>query len=275
MMRTVRLIFFLFIHVNLYGQLSHVQTESSYITAGAYSYHFRDVFSFVANPACLAETKSFECGLLTERKWMLKELQYAALSVCLPVGGGGLGMVLEHSGDAGYREQGLGLSYGIKAGRLQIGTGFAYLLDQAAGYRATGFGLARAGICFHVSDKLTTGWVLGLPVFGIAGKASPERGPQFFNVGFGYEWRPDLFMSIQIKKDAGLPVNIIACIEYRYGEQFFFAFGINGQAGAVYFKSGWRKNRLTVQIYSLFEQVLGFSPGIAILWEGKSRRDEK
>jgi len=275
MMRTVRLICVFFIYLNVHGQLSHVQSENSYITAGAYSQHFRDAFSFVSNPACLGEIKNFQSGMLTERKWMLKELDNTEVTFCFPAGGGGLGVALQHSGDAGYREQGLGLSYGIKAGRLQIGTGFAYLLDQAAGYRATGFGLARAGICFHVSDKLTTGWVLGLPVFGIVGKANSERGPQFFNVGFGYEWRPDLFMSIQIKKDAGLPLNIITCIEYHYGEQFFFAFGINGQTGAVYFKSGWRKNRLTVQIYTLFEQVLGFSPGFAILWEGKSRRDEK
>ena len=272
MMRTVRLIFFLFIHVNLYGQLSHVQTESSYITAGAYSYHFRDVFSFVANPACLAEIKSFECGLLTERKWMLQELQYAVLSACLPVGGGGLGMVLEHSGDAGYREQGLGLSYGIKAGRLQAGTGFEYLMNQASGYPAAAFGSARAGICFQVTDQLTAGWVLGLPVFGIAGKSNRERGPQFFNMGFGYEWRPDLFMSIQVEKESGLPVKITAYTEYHYGDEFSFGFGINGLAGAVYFKSGWKKNRLSVQIYSLFEPVLGFSPGIVILWEGKSRK---
>ena len=272
MMRTVRLICVLFIYLNVHGQLSHVQSENAYITAGVYSHHFRDAFSFVSNPACLGETENFQSGILTERKWMLKELENTELTSCIPAGNGGLGLALQHSGDAGYREQGLGLSYGIKAGRLQIGTGFAYMLDQAAGYRAIGFGSARAGICFHVSDKLTAGWMLELPVFGMAGKTNPERGPQFFKIGFGYEWRPDLFMSVEIEKEAGLPVNITAYTEYRYGEQFSFAFGIHGPAGALYFKSGWKKNRLGIQIYSLFEPVLGFSPGIAILWEGKNRK---
>jgi hypothetical protein len=155
---------------------------------------------------------------------------------------------------------------------MQIGTGFSYLLDQAAGYRVIGFGSACAGICFHVSEKLTAGWVLELPVFGIAGKTNPERGPQFFNLGFGYEWSPELFMSVGIEKEAGLPADITAYTEYRYGEQFSFAFGIKGMAGAIYFKSGWKKNRLGIQIYSLFEPVLGFSPGVAILWEGKNRK---
>ena len=94
--------------------------------------------------------QNFQSGILTERKWMLKELENTEMTSCFPMGNGGLGIALQHSGDAGYREQGLGLAYGIKAGRLQIGTGFEYLMDQAAGYRAIGFGSARAGICFHV-----------------------------------------------------------------------------------------------------------------------------
>ena len=57
------------------------------------------------------------------------------------------------------------------------------------------------------------------------------------------------------------PSDIIAYTEYDYAEQFSFAFGINGLAGAVYFKSGWKKNRLSIQIYTSFEPVLGFSPG--------------
>ena len=74
MMRLIRLICVLFICLNVHGQLSHVQSENSYITAGAYSHHFRNAFSFVFNPASLGEMQNFQSGILTERKWMLKEL---------------------------------------------------------------------------------------------------------------------------------------------------------------------------------------------------------
>jgi hypothetical protein len=272
MMRLIGSICVLFICLNVHGQLSHVQSGNAYITAAAYSNQFRDAFSFLSNPACLGAMHRFQSGVLTERKWMLKELDNTEMAACFPWGNGGMGMALQHSGDADYNEQGLVLAYGIKAGRLQIGTGFAYLRDQAAGYPAVSFGSARVGICFHVSEKLTAGWELGLPVFGIAGKTNPERGPQFFNMGFGYEWTPELFISVQVDKAAGFAVNVTGYIEYRYGEQFFFAFGINGLAGAPYFKSGWRKNRLCIQLYTLIEPVLGFTPGIAIFWEGKSRK---
>ncbi len=271
-MRLIRLTGILFFGLHVHGQISHVQSENSYITAGSYSLHFRDAFSFVSNPACLGEIQNFQSGILTERKWMLKELENSGMTACFPIGNGGFGISLQHSGDAGYNEQGLEMAYGITTGRLQIGAGFEYLLNQAAGYPAIGFGSAQAGICFHVSDKLIAGWVLGLPVFGTAGKSNPEKGPQFFNMGFGYECSPDLFMSVQVKKDAGLPASITGYVEYRYGGQFTFAFGMNGLAGAVFFKSGWKKNRLAIQIYTLFEPVLGFSPGITLLWEGKKRK---
>ena len=272
MMRLIGLKCILFFCLHVHGQLSHVQAESSYITGGAYSHHFRDPFSFIFNPASLGEIQNFQSGILSERKWMLKELDYTEMTVCIPLGSGGLGTALQHSGDADYNEQSFDLSYGIRAGRLQIGTGFVYSRDQASGYPAIGFGSASAGVCFHVSDKLTTGWALGLPVFGIAGKTNPEKGPQFFIMGFGYEYRPDLFMSVQVEKDAVLPVNITACIEYRYGDQFSFALGISGLAGAVYFKSGWKKHHLGIHIYTLYEPLLGFSPGLALVWDGKYRK---
>ena len=100
-----------------------------------------------------------------------------------------LGIALEHSGDANYRNRVWTLAYGIKSGALQTGVGFCIPAYQAAGYPGISFGSAGVGICFHVSDKLTAGWELGLPVFGIAGKTNPEKAPQIFRMGFGYEYR--------------------------------------------------------------------------------------
>ncbi len=65
-------------------------------------------------------------------------------------------------------------------------------------------------------------------------------------------------MSLQIEKNAGLPVSITAYTEYRYGEQFSFAFGINGLAGALYFKSGWKKKP------SLYPDLYVIRTGIGI-----------
>jgi hypothetical protein len=254
------------------GQPVHVPAENAYIKSGAYSIHFTDAFSFTSNPACLGSTQVFSCGILAERKWMLKELDNYESAVCCPMGNGGLGVSLQHNGDADFSEQVLELAYGKNLGRLDMGIRFDYLRDQATGYPGTGFGSAGIGIRFHVSEKCITGWELCLPVFGRAGKTNPERAPQFFRMGFGYEWRVDLFLAIQLVKAPGLPVNTIGSLEYRYGEDFFFSFGISSLAGAPYFKSGWKKNQLCIQLYTEYAPVLGFSPGLLLLWGGKNKK---
>ena len=258
--------------LNGMGQPVHLPSENGYIKAGAYSVHFVDAFSFTSNPACLGGVKDFLSGVLMERKWMLKELNNYEMAVACPMGKGALGFTLQRSGDADFNEQALELAYGKNLGRLDLGIRFNYLRDQAAGYPDIGFGSSGLGIRFHVSEKLITGWEIGLPVFGKAGKTNVERAPQFFRMGFGYELRADLYMTLQVEKTGGLPMTVLPSLEYRYGEQFFFSFGIDSYAGSVYFKTGWKKNRLCIQLYSQYEPVLGFSPGLVLLWERKNKR---
>jgi hypothetical protein len=250
----------------------HIQSENAYITSGAYSVHFLDAFSFRSNPACLGAVKDVLTGVSGERKWMLKELDNYQIAASCSLGKGGLGIRLQRSGDTDYSEQALELGYGKNLGQLEIGIHFGYLRDQAAGYGEVGFGSSGLGMRFHISEKLITGWELGLPVFGRAGKTMAERAPQFFRMGFGYELRTDLFLALQAEKNSGIPLNVICSLEYRYAEQFFFSFGINSLAGSPYFKSGWKKNRLCIQLYTLYEPLLGFSPGFVLLWEIKNRK---
>jgi len=262
----------MFFCLNARAQLSHIESETAYISSGAYSKHFTDAFSFTSNPACLGTVQHFRSGILAERKWMLKELDNYKLAASFRLGNSGCGIAMHYSGDADYSEQELSLSYGKNLGPLQLGMSFSYMTARSEGYAVTDFGHAGIGICFPVSEKLIAGWELGLPVFGIAGKMNPEKGPQFLKMGFGYESGTDLFLSVQIEKAAGLPVNVVAYIEYRYSEQFFLAFGINSLAGSPYFKSGWKKNNLCIQIYTMYEPVLGFCPGLVFFIEGKNKR---
>jgi hypothetical protein len=253
-------------------QTAHRSSENAYITAGAYSMHFMDAFSFTSNPACLADMKVFLSGILAERKWMLAALDSYALASSCTMGKGGMGILLQRSGDADYSEQTGELAYGKNLGRLEMGIRFGYLQISATGYPVPGFGYAGIGIRVHVSENLVTGWELDLPVFGKAGKTIPEKGPQSFRIGFGYEWGTDLFLALQVIKASGIPLNVITSIEYRYGEQFFFSFGINSNTGSPVFQSGWEKNQLCIQLYTAYEPVMGFSPGLILLWKGKNKK---
>jgi hypothetical protein len=262
----------LFFCLETIAQPSHLQEQNGYISGSAYSTHFMDAFSFSSNPSCTAGMKNFSAGVLMERKWMLKELNAYKISASGNIGNGGFGMALERSGDALYSEQSLDLAYGKNLGKTELGTRFGYLWDQASGYGNIGFGYCGIGMRMHVTDKLITGWELDLPVFGKAGKTNPEKGAQLFRMGFGYEAEEDLFLAIQIEKASDRSSNLSASVEYRYGEQFFFSFGINSVEASLFFKSGWKKNQLCIQIYTVYENALGFSPGLVFLWHSKNRK---
>ena len=118
------LIHFLFawiVCLNGVAQTFHLPSENAYITSGAYSTNFRDAFSFVSNPASIANTKGFSVGILSERKWMLEELGSTTMTASLNLGKDGFGAMLQQSGDADYHEQSLELAYGKNLGKVRYG----------------------------------------------------------------------------------------------------------------------------------------------------------
>src|SRR5450432_3362494 len=128
------------------AQPFQMKSANAYITTGAYSTHFKDAFSFTANPASLGSSDGFLAGVLAERKWMLKELDNYTMAASGILGKGGFGISFQYSGDADYNEQSLELAYGKSLGKMEIGIRFDYLWDKAAGYPGVGFGSSSIGM---------------------------------------------------------------------------------------------------------------------------------
>ncbi len=272
MKRLVHILGFLTFYLNVLGQTHQEGLTYGYFTPGAYS-SFEDAFSFTANPASLGGISHLLCGAFVENKWMLKELNNFLLASSFGLGGGGGGIVLEKNGDANFNEQSLMIAYGKHLGKIDIGCEFEYQRDQAAGYGPIHFISSGFGMRFRINEKLTTGWELGLPVSVMGAKMNPERSPQFFRMGFGYSLINDVVITLQIDKQSGQPAEISGNLEYHYGDHFIFLIGINSVSGSVFFKTGWKKNGLGIQLCLLFEPQLGFSPALAMLWENQNRKE--
>lgn len=255
------------------GQTFHKLASFGYNSTGAYSLQFTDAFSTVSNPACLGGIHHFSCGVLAENKWMLAGLNNCSFATSFPIGRDGFGVALQQNGDDEFKEQGLELAYGKNLGKLDLGIAFNYLRDQAEGYGSAQFISTSLGLRYRVNKKLITGWDLGLDVSGKAGKTNPERAPQWFRMGFGYSMDEDLFLSLQIEKQSGLPGDFCSYIEYRYAGHLIFGAGIHSDSGSLFFKTGWRKNQLSIQFCFAYEPVLGVSPGIVLLWETKIKTE--
>lgn len=255
------------------AQIFHGLPYSGYNSSGAYSLRYTNAFSCTANPSSLGDINRLLFGAYAENKWMLEGLNNYTFAASLPLNTGGAGMVLQQSGDEEFREQGLELAYGKNLGKLDIGIDFNYLRVHAAGYGSVQFIFSGIGLRYRVNEKLISGWELGIPVSGKAGKTNPERAPQYFRMGFGYTANDDLFVSFQISKQSGLSVELCGYVEYRYEDHFIFSAGINSLPGSFYFKSGWKINRLSIQLSVIYEPVLGISPGLLLLWETKNKSE--
>ena len=215
-------------------------------------------------------------GILTERKWMLKELDYTT-NVGFLLQSEMMDWVLRCNiaGTQTYKNRSWNWPMEKILGRLRMGIIFGYLFDQAAGYRVFGFGSAGIGIWFHVSDKLMAGWELGLPVFGKVGKTNPERGPQFFRMGFGYEWRTDLFLSMEIEKSSGLPLNVIVFNRISLWGTFLFFIRNQLQYQVLFIlKRAGRKTSSVFRYIPSMNRFWDLARGYCCFGIAKTKRDD-
>ena len=169
----------------------HLQPSNSFVTAGAYSTHFQDAFSFKSNPACLGnQNKFFIAGLWLKKNGCLQPWIITRWLHPVDWEKGEWESVLQQSGDADFSEQGVGTGYGINTRggwNWELVSGICR--TKTAGYGAAGFISVRSRDPFpidrKVNNRMGTGFA-GIP--GRQAKQTRKGAPQFFQMGFGYEY---------------------------------------------------------------------------------------
>ncbi len=253
------------------SQVFHSPVKSAYLATGAYSAHFTDAFSFTGNPAVLGGEKNLRFGVSNERRWMLKELAYFQMALSFSAGGAGMGFQFHYTGNSDYNETAMAISYGRGLGRIAIGAQFRYDIYHAAGYGNLKAVSAMPGLQVHLSEKTYAGIAFSISFIGRTGIYGAEKGSGVYRMGFGYEASSLIFLSVQFEKEAGIPTNIIGCVDYRWNDQFFAAVGLASISASPYIKAGWKKNNLAVEIFTAYQVTLGFTPGLVLLWEVKNK----
>ncbi len=265
------IVFWSFHFFSASAQVFHSAAKSAYLTGGAYSAHFTDAFSFTVNPAVLGGEKTVRVAISNERRWMLRELAYFQMACSFSAGRGGMGLQFHYTGNSDYNETALAMSYGKDLGRIAIGVQFRYDFYHVAGYGNMKDASAMPGLQFHLSEKTYAGIAFNISFFQKAGNHSAEKASGIYRMGIGYEASPYVFLSMQFEKEAGIPTNIIGCVDYRWNDQFFAAAGLASNSASPYIKAGWKKNNLVICIFTAYQATLGFTPGLVLLWEGKNK----
>ena len=129
------LIWYVLFVIAFTGRSQTLPTRAGYYTkTTTYSSVHTDAFSFTANQAALANSKSMSIGLFGERKFLLEDLHFYQLAFVLPTTSGNFGTKANYSGTASYNQSELGLAYSRNLDRIDVGVEFNYFSIQAAGY---------------------------------------------------------------------------------------------------------------------------------------------
>ncbi len=254
----------------LRAQSLHKQPGNAYTGLGAYSLRHADVFSSTANPAILAQLKNSSAGFFGERKFLLQELNSYSVAAGVPTTSGSFGLQIAYTGFSDYNETGAGLVYGRKLGtKVDVGARFNYHAVRISSYGSASAISFEIGTLLHVTEKLQTGVHINNPVGGKFGKASQEKLPSVYTLGFGYDASEKFYASIEIEKEEDQPVNVNAGLQYKFIPQLLARAGISSATSVAWAGLGLLLKSFRVDVMMSYHPQLGISPGLLVLFNLK------
>ncbi len=113
------------------------------------------------------------------------------------------------------------------------------------------------------------------PVGGNLSKTNNEKLGSIYKFGIGYEASESFLISAEIVKQEDLPVNVNAGVQYNFLKQFFARVGIASENESPYAGAGESWNNIRLDVSASYHPQLGFSPGLMLIINFKSKEIEK
>lgn len=272
--RLCHLLFSLSLYIGVSGQVTVQPVAARYLSLGAYSTQFNDVFGANTNAAALGGLTNGGIGVYGERRFNLEQLNMYSLSAALPTGGGTFGLQGNYYGFSQSNQTMLSLAYGRKiVETVEIGASFHYhTISQAGIYGSSSAITGSLGMLFHLGEKITAG-VNAYNPFGAGwSKGGGERLPARYTFGMGFDASEKFFVAAELEKEESQPVNVNLGLHYQMIDQLFVRGGISTQTSAYYAGLGLQLSGFRLDLAMSFHQQLGVSPGLLLLYHfGKNK----
>lgn len=244
------------------------------LATGAFSITHSDLFSFTANPACLARLPSAAAGVYAERPYLLPELNQVTMAAGIPAGKGRWGVEAMYMDTEGYHEIQTGIAYGRSFGeKLDLGVQLNYhSAGFASGYGSAGAISADAGALLKVTGQLYAGIILVNPMGVGYRKEGMEKLPAFYSFGLGYTASDRFHCSMAIVKEAMQAPGIETALQYRLMKICRLRAGLSTLTRSPWMGIGFLFRRLRVDLSVSHHPQLGITPGMLLLIGGSSKK---
>lgn len=230
---------------------------------------FQDVNSLLSNPAGLVHLDKPSILLFTEQRFAQTEIRSIAAGVAYPLSSGTFGLNVQYFGFDLYNEQKIGLAYSRKlAEKFSMGAQVNYVGFRIPEYGNRGFLTFDIGIQAEIYKDL----LLGVHIANPIGQEviEGENLPSVFKAGLSYCPGKKVILALEAEKDLDFELRIKGGIEYLPIEALALRVGFANNPSSFTFGAGYTiKERLRIDIASAYHQILGFSPGIGVVYTMK------
>ncbi len=215
------------------------------------------------NPAALVWGKRISLFGMYDRPFGIAELATQAFSAGLRIGHHGLGMRYTGFGFALYKEQVLGLIYGLRVfQQLGLGFGIRALQLSTAGMPTQHWVVFDAGIKLQIRE----GVFLGAAIWNAGGSHTSLLG-QSGTVGMGIAIMPQVALVADIQKEATFPTGAGIGIIYHIHPQLVLRTGAGGRPERLSAGFGLRKSGFAIDYAAVWHTILGITHRASVIFE--------
>ena len=215
------------------------------------------------NPAALTWGKRLSLFGMYDRAFGIAELATHAFSAGLRIGRHGLGVRYTGFGFALYKEQVLGLAYGLRVfQQLSLGLGIRALQLSTAGMPTQHWVVFDAGIKLQMRENV----FLGAAIWNAGGSHTSLLG-QGGTVGMGIVAMPRVVLVADIQKEANFPTGAGIGIMYHIHPQLVLRTGAGSRPERLSAGFGLQKNGFAIDYAAVWHTVLGITHRASVIYE--------
>lgn len=255
---------FLFFSLVAFGQMPNVSPIGAGL--GHATVAMQNPIALFSNQAGITGLTKLAVVAAAEQRFLVSELQSAAVGVAMPTRSGTFGLMAQSFGFEGFRQQKIGLSYARKLWKtLSVGAQFNYFQTRIPEYGSRGVLSFEAGVQANISKTLMVGAHIQNPAQ--VSLAENENLSTILRLGIAWKVSEKLLLCSEVEKDLDHPFRWKNGLAYQPIESLYLRTGYATEPSMLFFGVGFAfGNGLQADLAGSFHQTLGFSPSAGVVW---------
>lgn len=231
------------------------------------------VWQGLLNPAgIITDEESWQAGASYVNRFTLSELSSRDLVASIKVGKGRFGLVVHSFGYDAFTQNQFSGTYAMKLSeKLRAGVQLNYFnISIAEGFGNYSAVTANLGLQYDFSDKVSVGLMIKNPNRSqLSTEVMQQYVQSVISGGLKYKLADNLTMLADVSKDLDLDPNLSVALEYSPLEEWYLRGGVSTLDRGLSFGFGYKPAKWSVDLASLYHQVLGFSPMISFTYRNE------